>query len=158
MAGVLYTTGTTKIPELLRNLQKSKAHMAVVVDEYGGTAGIVTMEDILETIVGDISDEFDKEDETLKLSSDGTLDCDGQTDLADVYEAFGMEVPEEAEDEYDTIGGLVTGLLGYIPTAEEKAECVCGELRFTVTGADERKVTRIRAEHFLDKALEDRKD
>ena len=64
----------------------------------------------------------------------------------------------EAEDEYDTIGGLVTGLLGYIPTAEENAECVLGDLRFTVTGADERKVTRVRAEHFLGRALESKED
>ncbi len=155
---VTYVPETYKATQLLRDFRNKKSHLAVVVDEYGGTAGIVTMEDILETIVGDISDEFDKEDETLKLSSDGTLDCDGQTDLTDVYEAFGMEVPEEAEDEYDTIGGLVTGLLGYIPTAEEKAECVLGELRFTVTGADERKVTRVRAEHFLDAAINDGKD
>ncbi len=145
---VTYVPETYKAAQLLRDFKEKKNHIAVVVDEYGGTAGIVTLEDILESIVGDIEDEFDTEEETLKLSEDGTLTCPGHTEIADVYDIFGMDVPEEANGDFDTIGGLVTDLLGYIPSSDENATCTCGELRFTVKEADERKITLVKAEHI----------
>lgn len=145
---VTYVPETYKASQLLRDFKEKKNHLAVVVDEYGGTAGIVTLEDILETVVGDIEDEFDVAEEKLKLSEDGTLECDGHTEIADVYEVFGLDMPEGADGEYDTIGGLVTDQLGFIPTSEEGASCICGGLRITVTGSDGKKVTSVKAERF----------
>ncbi|HAG64377.1 MAG TPA: HlyC/CorC family transporter, partial [Ruthenibacterium lactatiformans] len=143
---VFYTTGNTRIFELLRILQKNKAHMAVVVDEYGGTSGLATMEDVLEEIVGNIQDEFDNEDEDLVATEDGFVAA-GSADLEEVFEAFGLEPPDEDEDgeaDFDTVGGLIIDRLGRIPAAGEDVTLEYGGLEFTVLEVEDRRVGKVK--------------
>lgn len=110
---VLYTPETKKISNLLQEFRKTQVHLAIVVDEYGGTEGIVTIEDILEEIVGDISDEYDKTESLFVLQPDGTWIVDAQMSIFDAEELLGINIPQEGE--YDTIGGYVFHCSGAIP-------------------------------------------
>ena len=107
-----------RVAELMRDMQKEKFHMAVVVDEYGGTAGVVTMEDLLEEIVGEITDEYDIEEPQLERLADGRLRAPGRTPIDDVNEELDADLPHE---EWDTVGGLVFSTLGHVPA---EGECV----------------------------------
>jgi CBS domain containing-hemolysin-like protein len=107
-----------RVAELLRDMQKEKFHMAVVVDEYGGTAGVVTMEDLLEEIVGEITDEYDIEEPQLERLADGRLRAPGRTPIDDVNEELDADLPHE---DWDTVGGLVFSTLGHVPA---EGECV----------------------------------
>ena len=98
-----------RVAELLREMQTKQFHMAIVVDEHGGTAGLVTLEDLLEEIVGEIADEYDVETPTLEHLPDGSLRVPGRTPIDDVSEELGIELPDT---EWDTVGGLVFNLLG----------------------------------------------
>ena len=140
---VLFVSESYKATALLRDFRQKKAHLAVVVDEYGGTSGIVTLEDILESIVGDIEDEYDEEEKLISPQEDGSVLCNGFAEILDVFEALGVTPPEDADEEYDTIGGLVTDLLGYIPAKNEHPQCSFGGLLLTVADADERRVTAV---------------
>ena len=107
-----------RVAELLREMQQQKFHMAIVVDEYGGTAGIVTLEDLLEEIVGEITDEYDVEEPQVEHLADGMLRVPGRTPIDDINEELHTKLPDE---EWDTVGGLVYSLLGHVPA---EGECV----------------------------------
>ena len=107
------------IDDLLRELRRKKVHIAVVVDEYGGVSGIVTMEDIIEEIIGDIQDEFDHETEDVVVISEGIWLCDARVNLEFLAEEINIEFPV---DDFDTLGGFVFDLFGRIPTVNEKTE------------------------------------
>ncbi len=127
-----------KLNVLLKEFRLSRNHMAIVVDEYGGVAGLVTIEDVLEQIVGEIDDEHDEaEDESalIAVQADGQFVVDALTPIADFNERFGAEFPD---DEYDTIGGLVTAEIGHLPEAGE--ELTLGRFTFRVSKADARRV------------------
>ncbi len=113
-----YVPESKRVAELLREMQTEKFHMAIAVDEYGGTAGIVTMEDLLEEIVGEITDEYDVEEPQVERLPDGTLRVPGRTPIDDVDELLGVELPQ---DEWDTVGGLVFNTLGHVPVEGECA-------------------------------------
>ncbi|MDB6081990.1 MAG: hypothetical protein JWO53_1262, partial [Chlamydiia bacterium] len=113
MKKVLYTPETKKISLLLQEFRKKQIHMAIVVDEYGGTAGIVTIEDILEEIVGEIADEYDQESALFHPAGKGAWIVDARMNLLDLEEELGIKIPEEGE--YDTISGYVFFCLGTIP-------------------------------------------
>ena len=122
---------------LLKEFRLSRSHMAIVVDEYGGVAGLVTIEDVLEQIVGDIDDEHDI-DEGSKLiqpQTDGRFLVSALTPIADFNERFGTDF---SDDEFDTVGGMVTSEMGHLPEAGEEAEL--GSFHFQVTKADARRV------------------
>lgn len=126
---------------LLREFQTQSLHMAVVLDEYGGTAGIVTIEDILEELVGEIADEFEKpETEPLKKIDDITFELDARMYIDDVNRQLDIELPED--EDYDTVGGFVFSYLGYIPKTGEAFDYK--DLSFTIVGADSRSIKRIR--------------
>ena len=108
-----------KVDELLAEFKKSKIQMAIVVDEYGGTAGLATVEDLLEEIVGDIMDEYDVEEPMVEVIDENTAIADARTPIDDINELMGLELSEE---EFDTIGGLVFGLVGKQPIQGEKVE------------------------------------
>ncbi|MFW6132679.1 MAG: hemolysin family protein [Planctomycetota bacterium] len=128
---------------LLRELKGRKVHQAIVLDEYGGTAGLITMEDVLEEIVGDISDEYDRAAPALMRRIDErTAEVDGRMYIDDLNDALGLDIPEN--EDYDTAAGLVFSELGYVPTAGEQLEA--HGARFTVLSADERRITRLRIE------------
>jgi CBS domain containing-hemolysin-like protein len=111
---VLYTPETKKISNLLQEFRKEQVHLSIVVDEYGGTEGIVTIEDILEQIVGDISDEYDEEQDNYTAHPDGSWIVDARTSILDVEEMLGIQIPQESD--YDTIGGFVFHCAGTIPS------------------------------------------
>ncbi|MCL2879530.1 MAG: hemolysin family protein [Treponema sp.] len=113
----IFVPESKHIGELLRELKRKRIHVAVVVDEYGGVAGIVCMEDIIEEIVGDIQDEFDNEtDDVISLGNNIWL-CDARVNLDDLAEETGLELPV---DDFDTLGGYVFDLFGKIPVKHEK--------------------------------------
>jgi CBS domain containing-hemolysin-like protein len=118
MRPVAHVPETKRVSELLREMQRGKYSLAIVVDEYGGTAGLVTMEDLLEEIVGEIRDEHDEgEEEPIHIVAPGEAIVQAGTNVGDVNEALDIELPEE---EYDTIGGLAVGLFGRLPSEGEE--------------------------------------
>jgi len=156
---VLYVPESNSCRELFMLLKQKKIHMAVVVDEYGGTAGLVTMEDIIESIVGNIQDEYDDEEEEISKIDDDTYSIDGGALLDDVIELlkFSPFDPEEDEPDYDTLGGLVTDLLGYIPGDDEHPTVEVDGVEFTVEKAEDRRILRVRA-HRLPKEQPEEED
>lgn len=135
--------------ETFRSLTEMKSGLAVVVDEYGGTAGIVTLEDIIEEIMGNIEDEYDEEKSLVTNVSEGVYDVSGEADPDEVFALFGKKLPDEHE--YETMAGFVTDKLGYIPEKEQMSgqelPSVDYEgLRFCVLSVEERMVTGIRVE------------
>ncbi|HEV57940.1 MAG TPA: CBS domain-containing protein, partial [Phycisphaerales bacterium] len=128
---------------LLHEFQNQKLHIAVVLDEYGGTAGIVTIEDILEELVGEIADEYEPMPvESMQRLDEHTIEIDARTYVDDLNDEFDVTLPED--DDYDTVGGFVFSHLGYIPKTGETFEY--GNLRFTIIAAESRKINRIRIE------------
>ena len=148
---IQYTSSHVKISELLRQLQNSKTHMAVVLDEYGGTAGIITMEDILEELVGEIYDEHDEIREYWHQVDEKTYLVEGDCDLGEMFELFDME---ETDDEYDvnTVSGWVIQNMNRIP--KEGDTFVADDLFVTIMGADEKLVKNIKVQ-LLEKEEEE---
>ncbi len=114
LKNVLHVPETKKISSLLQEFRKKQVHLAIVVDEYGGTEGIVTIEDILEEIVGEIADEYDEEEVSFYPQSDGSWVVDARMSILDVEEELGIKIPQEGE--YDTIGGYIFHTAGSIPS------------------------------------------
>ena len=127
-----------KLNVLLREFRQSRNHMAIVIDEYGGVAGLLTIEDVLEEIVGEIDDEHDDAEDGSRLISaqaDGQFVVDALTPISDFNERFGADFDD---DEYDTIGGLLTDAIGHLPEAGE--ELTLGRFVFRVAHADARRL------------------
>lgn len=133
-----------KLDDLLKEFQERKVHMAVVVDEYGGTSGIVTLEDIIEEIVGDITDEFDDEDIFYSKLDDSNYIFEGKTPLIDLYKILEIEGDnfEDAKGESDTLAGFILELSGKIPTKNEKVKFENYVL--TIEAADKRRIKRVK--------------
>lgn len=132
-----FVHASTHINRILLDMQREHAHMAVVVDDYGGVIGIITLEDILEELVGEIWDESDEVIENIRERSDGSYDINGSTRLSDMCESIGCSIDSEA----DTVGGWVTEMLGGIPESGESFEC--GGMLVTVEATDERRVLEV---------------
>ncbi|HEV8119189.1 MAG TPA: transporter associated domain-containing protein, partial [Thermoanaerobaculia bacterium] len=130
-----------KVSELLREFQRRHLWMAIVVDEYGGVSGLVTVEDLLEEIVGEISDEHEDEREAVSKMGEGAYSVSGKENIATVRELFGRG-PEE--EEFTTVGGFLSARLGHIPRHGESHRE--SDLLFTVEEADRRRVYRVRIE------------
>lgn len=131
-----------KIDKLFSELQKNKVHLAVVIDEYGGTAGIVTIEDLLEEIVGNIFDEYDIEHNEFECIDSSTFIFDGIINLEKVSEVLGMKFPEE---QYDTLGGFIMGELGQVPAVGEKPILKYGNIVFEVLELEGKRFIKIKA-------------
>ncbi len=131
---------TKRLDELLREFKKRRVHIAIAIDEYGGVSGIVTMEDILEVIVGDIQDEFDDdEDDEIVEMSDGIYLCDARTSIDDINERLDLHLPDE---EAETIGGFVFEQFGRIPLNQEKV--TFESIDFIVQEIDGHKINRVK--------------
>lgn len=141
-----YVPETKKINSLLKEFQKNKVHLAVVIDEYGGTSGIVTLEDVLEEIVGEIVDEFDEEEHYYSKISANTFLFDGKTLLGDFYKISKCDdcVFEDVKGDADTLAGLILELKGEIPVIHEKTEYK--QFIFTIEAVDDRRIKQIKVE------------
>lgn len=129
--------------DVFSEMRQRKIQLAVVVDEYGGTAGIVTLEDLLEAIVGNIQDEYDDEEEEIVASGDGAFVLDGAATLYDVERALGLDLPDE--EGYETMGGFIMDLLGRIPGPGETPSADYGGYTFTVLAMEDRRIAKIGA-------------
>ncbi len=139
----VFVPETKPIDDLLQQLQKSRNHMVVVLDEYGGVSGLVTIEDVLEEIVGEIVDEYDPAHvEGVRELSPGVCEALGRVHIDEINERLGLGLPEDAE--YDTIGGFVFNELGHIPATGE--DLVWQNVRITVLDATRRRIERVRVE------------
>lgn len=132
-----FVHASTHINRILLDMQREHAHMAVVVDDYGGVIGIITLEDILEELVGEIWDESDEVIENIRERSNGSYDINGSTRLSDMCESVGCSIDSNA----DTVGGWVTEMLGGIPESGESFEC--GGMHVTVESTDKRRVLKV---------------
>jgi putative hemolysin len=132
---------TKPLRALLHEFQNQKLHIAVVLDEYGGTAGIVTLEDILEELVGEITDEYEETPtEPIRKINQDTIEADARTSVDDLNDEFELDLPED--EDYETIGGFVFSRLGYIPKTGESFDYE--NLKFTIASAETRKIKRIK--------------
>ncbi len=143
MRDVYIVPESMKCGVLFKELTSRKLQMAVVLDEYGGTAGIVTLEDLLESIVGNIQDEYDNEEEEFSVIDDTTFTVDGTTAISEVNEHVGVDIPE---DDFETIGGFVISLLGYLPEDGEMNELDYENLHFTVLNIEDRRIGKLKVE------------
>ncbi len=132
---------TKQIDDLLRELQEQSVHIAFVVDEYGATTGLVTIEDILEEIVGEIVDEHDHEEPLVELVEDGVWVIDARLPVDDLNDLLSVSLPD---DDWDTVGGLVVGALGHVPAVGEQVEL--GGVRFVTSRVQGRRVAQVRVE------------
>ena len=130
---------TKKVVDMLREMQAGKFHMALAVDEYGGTAGLVTLEDLLEELVGDINDEFDLDDPDVVSLGGGAMRVHGRMSIDELSDVLDTEFPA---DDWDTVGGLIFNMLGHVPTIGEEAD-VLG-YRFRVDRMQGRRIMRVR--------------
>lgn len=133
-----YIPETKNLEELLQEFKRKRVHMAIVIDEYGGTSGLVTIEDLLEQIVGDIQDEYDLEEDWLIRQPDGSIIVDARLPIEDLEEYLGIDIEREM---FDTVGGFIFHLTGKIPAAGEVVEN--DDILLTILEADERKIRRV---------------
>jgi CBS domain containing-hemolysin-like protein len=129
-----------KISDLLRDLVERKTQIAIVIDEYGGTAGLITLEDILEEIVGEIYDEYDRMEPRLVPQEDGAVLVDARLDVEELMDHFDLPRPE---GKFESVGGLLIHLLGRVPQVEDQV--AIDNLELTVVQADERRAKQVRA-------------
>jgi magnesium and cobalt transporter len=129
-----------KISDLLRDLVERKSQIAIVIDEYGGTAGLITLEDILEEIVGEIYDEYDRQEPRLAPQEDGSVLVDARLDVEELMDHFDLERPE---GKFESVGGLLIHLLGRVPQISDRVEIQ--NLELTVLSADERRAKQVQA-------------
>jgi len=140
----LYGVETKRINDLLQEFKSNKIHIAIVVDEYGGTSGIVTLEDILEEIVGDISDELDDEETNFLKLSDGSYIFEGKTLLKDFFRIIGLDEEKfkNVTGDAETLAGLLLEKKGEIPLKHEVIEI--NDLIFTILAVDNRRIKKIK--------------
>ncbi len=137
-----YVPEVMKISELLREFQRRKTHLAIVVDEYGGTAGVVTLEDIIEEIVGEIQDEYDVDEKQFRAVHDNKLIADGRVHLSDLEELWDLSFPEDGA--YETLAGFLVSQAGYLPEAGTSVRWA--NLVFTIKEANEKRIETVEVE------------
>ena len=142
---VLYVPGSMRAADLLVRMQARRMHMALVIDEFGGTDGLVTLEDVIEAVVGDIDDEYDEVAPAQVIARPGGFyDADGRAPLEDLEAALDAQLtPEDLEEDIDTVAGLVSALAGRVPQRGEVIAHPAG-FEFEITDADPRRVKRVR--------------
>ncbi len=142
MRPVLFVPYTTRLSEVFRKMQRERTHLVIIVDEYGGVDGMLTIEDLVEEIVGEIQDEYDLEkDEKIKTLKDGSALVEGDTDIDEINEKLDTEFPEKTAA-FESIGGFIVNKLGRIPQNGETIEF--GNSRLSVVEADERRIKKIK--------------
>jgi CBS domain containing-hemolysin-like protein len=145
---VMFVPESKLINDLMREFQARKMHVAIVVDEFGGTSGLVSLEDILEQIVGDINDEYDNDEEEIKKLSQRSFMVLGKTNVADVMEKLNINLNPE-NDEFETLGGFILHHAGFIP--DEGYSFIYKNFKFTVKEVENRRVKKIQLDNMQDK-------
>lgn len=143
MRKAYYVPESKRCGALFAEMTEKHIQMAIVVDEYGGTAGLVTLEDIVEAIVGNIQDEYDNEDEEISKINETTFTIDGVTDLEEVEEQIGIEFPK---DDFDTLGGFIISQLGFLPQDGDMNAVEFENIRFTVLNVEDRRIGKVKVE------------
>ncbi len=141
MREAYFVPETKKCGQLFTEMSEKHIQMAIVVDEYGGTAGLVTIEDIIESIVGNIQDEYDDEDEEIAKINDTTFTVEGNTDIDEVDELVGAQLPQ---DDYDTLAGFIISRLGYLPKDGDMDTVEFENLKFTVLSVEDKRIAKVR--------------
>src|SRR5207249_2826553 len=149
----VFVPETKRISELLKEMQQKKFHMAIVFDEYGGVAGLVTLEDLIEEIVGEIVDEYDTEEPQVVELDERTLRVQGRVPIDEVNEKLQTELPE---GEWDTVAGLVVGLLGRVPEPNEQVHC--DGAMFVVERVEGHRVLSVRVTKISDESATDEEE
>lgn len=140
-----------KTAELFREMQKQKNHIAIVLDEYGGTAGIVTIEDLIEEIVGNISDEYDEDEESIKEVNHNVFEIDGLESINDIEDILDAHLPVE---DYDTLSGFILGQLGRFPEDNEPIEIIFNGYKFEIMEIDNKIITKVRVTKLEENELD----
>jgi CBS domain containing-hemolysin-like protein len=140
---------TKKISEVLKDLRGNKSHMAIVIDEYGGTAGILTLEDIIEEIIGEIVDEYDAEETLITEHDDGSITVDARLDVEELEDYLDVKFPE---GKFESVGGFVISLLGKVPEVDERV--VYQNIEMIVEAANNRKIEKLRIRRVRPEASE----
>jgi CBS domain containing-hemolysin-like protein len=143
---VLYVPSSMTAAELLLRMKAQRTHMALVIDEFGGTDGLVTMEDLVEAVVGDIDDEYDEaSEEDIRRMPGGQIEADGRVELSTLEDKLGLDLmPEDSEEEIDTLAGLVTVLAGRVPQRGEVVPYPQVGYDIEVVDADARRIKKLR--------------
>jgi len=145
-----YIPETKKISAVLAELKHRKSHLAVVVDEYGGTAGILTLEDIIEEIIGDIMDEYDREQDWISEANDGSIVVDARLDVEDLERYMGVNLPE---GRFESVGGFIISLLGRVPKKGEKIHY--NDIEMEIVEATDRKIVKVKIRRLQEKLSEE---
>jgi CBS domain containing-hemolysin-like protein len=146
----LFVPESKRVAELLKEMQQEQVHVAIVVDEYGTVAGLVTLEDLLEEIVGEIADEYDRAEPQVEPAGDGRFLVNARLAVDELNELLGVELPQE---EWDTVGGLMMGLLGRLPAQGERVELE--GLRFTAERVKGRRIAKVLIEPVAAEVVEE---
>ncbi|WP_135081653.1 hemolysin family protein [Terasakiella sp. SH-1] len=146
---VLYVSPSARVLELLLEMRTKRVHMALMVDEFGGTDGLVTIEDLVEEIVGEIEDEHDRPEGPMFVErADGCIDADARWELIDVEEKIGAFLEEEEREDTDTLGGLIFSLADHVPIRGEIIKHPASGLEFEILEADPRRIHRTRIQNL----------
>ncbi len=138
----LFVPESNHAKELFKEFQDKKIQFAVVIDEYGGTSGVITMEDLLEAIVGNIQDEYDNEEEDIRRVDDTTFTVDGATNIEELSDILDVALPDDGD--YETIAGLIIDILGRIPGEDERPSVIVNNVEFTVLKVEDRRVASVK--------------
>ena len=152
MREVSFVPESKKCGDLFEEMTEKHIHMVIVSDEYGGVAGLATIEDLIESIVGNIQDEYDMEEEEAVQLNETTFELDGTADIEEVEETLDIIFPE---GEYETIGGFIMSEIGHIPTEDEEAVVEFKGYRLTVKEVDERRIEKVIAERLPEEEIEE---
>lgn len=154
MREAYFVPETKRCGDLFKEMTENHTQMAIVVDEYGGTAGLLTIEDLIESIVGNIQDEYDDEEEEISKINETTFTFDGITYVDELEELTGVTLPE---GDYETIGGFIISRLGFLPKNGEMNELVYENLKFTVLNVEDRRIGKVKVEIFPSEKGDDKK-
>ncbi|MBU2547498.1 MAG: hemolysin family protein [Proteobacteria bacterium] len=141
----IFVPESKRVVDLLAELRAQKSHMAIIIDEYGGTAGLITLEDIIEEIVGEIHDEYDQEEDLIVPVDEYTFLVDARLNIEELEDLLKIEFPE---GDYETVGGFLTDLTGRVPQESERIEYA--DLLITILSADERKINQVEVKRLVD--------
>ncbi len=142
MRPAYFVADTKPINELFKEMQRDKQQLAIVLDEYGGTAGIITMEDIIEELVGNIFDEYDDEEKDFEQIDENTFMIDGSVSIYDLRKILGVDIPE---GDYDTLSGYLIELLGRIPQDNEKPVIETEKVTYKIEEYEEKRILWVKA-------------